>query len=551
MKRYKEADPRDSVARAQEILRGVGLDMQPVLMDHGASIFSARLSDAATGFGTNGKGASADLCLASAYGEAMERLQNGYAFDAACEARTESHGGFAIAPDEAAGTLTFDDVLRELPFFSQDLRLSFEDAVAHAPSDGEAALAYWRARMQGVFALVPYFRPRDGQLVYLPDQLIGSLCGSNGLCAGNTGPEALCEGMSELCERYAKHRIFTDRLCPPTVERSFIDKHCPEVAQMMDELTAAWPQLRLRVFDANLGQGLPVVGVLSVDTAHGAYRVKFGSHPSFAVALERCLTEFFQGMDASNEGALDFYFTSFDAQSRKSLGMPEVWPDMMTMDVGPVHTGLFGGTPDWEFSPWGVDDGLSNEEALAQLTGVLTRVGGDVYVRDMGYLGFPAYRVYVPGVSCASLVHGPTMDKATRLQGALGRAVCHAVFALERGDVAGAAACLRQTGTQRYLASAQELELREEGMATSQRDELLTAVFGEAAASFAARWRTVDVGASLMDAHEAARAAFSSKRREQARKSREDANDRLRCTLKDRMAQRFPDQARLVELPWG
>ena len=548
MRRYKDADPKDSVSRAQEILRGVGLDMRPTLADHGASIFSARLVDAATGFATNGKGASADLCLASAYGEAMERLQNGYAFDAGCEARTEAHAGFVVAPDEAARKVSLDEALDELPFLADDLRLSFGKADGACGAD--EALSYWRARVRGSFTLVPFFRPRDGRLVYLPEQLVSSICGSNGLCAGNTGPEALCEGMGELAERYAKHRILAKKLCPPQVPRSFIEQSCPALAQTMDEIAGIWPQLRLRVFDASLGCGLPVVGVLALDGARGAYRVKFGAHPSFSVALERCLTEFFQGMDAGDEDALAAYFTDFDACSRARAGMPESWPDMMTMDVGPVHRGLFCGAPDWEFFPWGAGDDLSNEAALPRLAGVLACTGGDVYVRDAGYLGFPAYRVYVPGVSCVSAVHGPAMDKATRLQDAFGRLVSCAVFSVERGDAAGAAAYLRQTGVQRFLAAAQEIELRAEGVPADVRDELLSAVFGSAVAAYAARWRADDVGASLMEARDAVAAAFTSGRRVQAQKTREDACDALRCTLKDRMRGYFPDQARLAELPW-
>ncbi len=47
--------------------------------------------------------------------------------------------------------------------------------------------------------------------------------------------------------------------------------------------------------DCSLGLGFPVIGTVVIFKDKNKYAFKFGSDPDMAIALERCLTEFFQG----------------------------------------------------------------------------------------------------------------------------------------------------------------------------------------------------------------------------------------------------------------
>ena len=128
-----------------------------------------------------------------------------------------------------------------------------------------------------------------------------SLCGSNGGGAGNTPAEAIGHGLDEICERYAKQQIYTKRLTPPTISAEYIEDNYRFLHTIIQEVQEKYGY-KVIVKDASLDKNLPVVAVLIIDQLNHKYLVNFGSHPSFAVALERCFTELFQVFDPENTG---------------------------------------------------------------------------------------------------------------------------------------------------------------------------------------------------------------------------------------------------------
>ena len=82
IKNYKNREPMDTVAYIKNILSDAGIEVDARFYHEDVSnVDSCRIKITNKGFqnndiGTNGKGMNKEYCLASAYGEFMERLQN-------------------------------------------------------------------------------------------------------------------------------------------------------------------------------------------------------------------------------------------------------------------------------------------------------------------------------------------------------------------------------------------------------------------------------------------------------------------------------------------
>lgn len=78
MERLKEQDPYRTVIQIRRILEELGIFITESWIDSSvSSLFSVRIVISGTQVGSNGKGVTRILALASAYGEFMERLSNG------------------------------------------------------------------------------------------------------------------------------------------------------------------------------------------------------------------------------------------------------------------------------------------------------------------------------------------------------------------------------------------------------------------------------------------------------------------------------------------
>ena len=60
---------------------------------------------------------------------------------------------------------------------------------------------------------------------------------------------------------------------------------------------------------------------------------------------------------------------------------------------------LFSDQESYAFSGFEHPVARSDDEDLAYVVGKVNELGFDMYVRDVSYLGFPSYHVYIPGMS--------------------------------------------------------------------------------------------------------------------------------------------------------
>ena len=245
-------------------------------------------------------------------------------------------------------------------------------------------------RQDSSICCVPFVNYYTGEETYIPLRAIDIMCGSNGLCAGNTKEEALVQGLSELCERYVNRRIIEDKITPPDIPRSYIKANYPQLERII--YTLEGHGLGITIKDCSLGERYPVVAVICRDVVTEKYFIKFGASPDLGIAIERCLTETFQGRSLKSRRWLKKRFYVEDAKFIKRN----------------IETNLHNGNGYYPLSFFGASksafkgwfySGNSNEKYLDEMTKVLTENGFDIYIRDWSATSFPTYQIYIPGIS--------------------------------------------------------------------------------------------------------------------------------------------------------
>ena len=294
---YKCADPLSTINRVRQALERCGLfTIEKGFYHPSANVACSRvmLGDEellSFGVGTNGKGMNMRYALASAYGEFLERLQNGMLFPNR-QLQFSPNGLFRFGPDEILCTpeetvAECGDIVRE---------------IFNLSTDADALNLLKQAFGDKRVLCAPFADITGGCVRNVPIKLFYNTSGTNGMCAGNTPLEAIVHGISEIAERFAMREIYMERITPPIVP-----PECFEGTVIHDRLEAMRPLgYRYEIRDCSLGIGLPVIGLLLFNEK-GEHTFHLGADPRAHVALERCLTEIFQGSEEDILAAVEQY----------------------------------------------------------------------------------------------------------------------------------------------------------------------------------------------------------------------------------------------------
>lgn len=335
---------------------------------------------------SNGKGATREAALASAYGEMIERLSTRYLWADFMLDPILNEVGFVHQPDERwleVGESWPEDWLDE----------HWHDAYVK-----ENALTIPMLRDingggtgRGVCAL-PYVRQSDQRTCYIPVNMIANLFVSNGMSAGNNAAEAQVQGLSEIFERAIKNRIIEGAICLPQVPESVLAT-LPSIQAGLQALNEQG--FHVRALDASLGGQYPVMAVVLQHSDGGVY-ASFGAHTQFSVALERALTELLQGRALGELSGFPAPTTDME-----QVCDPHNIELHFIDSSGVVSWAILGDEPDVEFFDWHHQPRWSddNETACEQLKALIHAEGHQVYVSEFTALGAYACRILVPGFS--------------------------------------------------------------------------------------------------------------------------------------------------------
>lgn len=388
--KHKDRDPLQTVETIRGILDDIGLKTTLRWTSHQfGGTHSNRVTVEGTTIATNGKGTTEEYAMASGYAELMERIQNKLTGQRIHVSDTYTTNGFYDFPDER--TVTAADIAsRHDPVVDGWL----EGWGVHTDAERIRALESFSKsyypRDDGMLAEIPYVDVFDGELRWLSPSMYRGVYASNGMAAGNTLEECLVQGLSEICERYVIRKVLRGEVTPPRIPHEELAAW--SVGELIDRIEEGG-RYRVVVHDGSLGKGYPVVVTAIVDHFRGTMGVNCGSHPSMAVAVERTLTEAFQGKDINR------FTTMTDIAPLAKTAAHSNLRSVVHDGSGSYPPSSFMGTPSWEYVRWPSDEGLTNAELLDRMVDLLRRDGFRLLVRDTSFLGFPSCHILVPGMS--------------------------------------------------------------------------------------------------------------------------------------------------------
>ncbi|WP_027183149.1 YcaO-like family protein [Desulfovibrio inopinatus] len=365
---HKDRLPAETVAKIQAILHELGIGaehpMTEVWQNPVDDCHSVRVWDPSYPLvGANGKGISEVYCLASAYAEFIERLQC-YSFRW-FGALGQIYPRKPIHHDEVVCSV--DDLMQDIPEILHDV----VDDPGDLSVDSLMCLPFWDVNAR--------------QLRMLPYYLMLTGIKSTGMSAGNTPEEALCQGICEIMERYAAREVIQGAYIPPTIPLEELPLESHGLKHMLDMLHGKGFEVIVK--DCTMGGTIPVLAAIVIDHAKDRFNLCFGSDPVFDVALQRCITELYQG-----RAELPHSFSYWQVQ-RPPL------KDYYNRVYATLSI-LLNNAPSTNFQAAFTAPGQSNTAYFTFMCEKVHALGYPMYVRDFSFLGFPTYYVYIQGMSC-------------------------------------------------------------------------------------------------------------------------------------------------------
>ena len=354
MKKYKEYPPDVTIANIKSILAQNNIKVK-ITQSNNSYFYSCRIDICnkrlkKLGFGTNGKGMDESYSLASGYAELMERLQN----------------KILLINNSICFETHLKNLLLKQHIIDND---NNDNCLFYNTSEIE----FYSVKEKCVRQFSAY----------------NFLCqtGSNGMCAGNTTKEAITQGICEIFERFAIDQIFNNKLSLPTIPIDYYKG--TNLYKRINRYLKQNDNIKVIIKDCSLNQGLPVVGVLIIDTVNQVYNFTLGADCNPIIATERCFTELFQ----NTKSIIGAPF-SFNCE-------PNAWDleKITTYGCGHWPISIFNDNTKFSFNPNSCFYSNEIENDLQYCIKIIDKLGYDIYIRDNSFLGFPTYYIVIPGMS--------------------------------------------------------------------------------------------------------------------------------------------------------
>ena len=250
----------------------------------------------------NGKGISKEYALASGYSELYERftgfgpLTSDFFLNYFIKQNNYKKYGYFENKNEQYED--YKDVINCCEKFKEFFSKTFDDN--NYLSKIFTLLLNNEAKYKDKIVTIPFYSFNDeSQIKYFSNDLINVIQGSSGLCAGNTLEEALNQGMAECYEHYVGSQIFNTNqefyyelnLNYLNLEENIINK-----IKSLKDLGYT-----IQIFDLSYNFNVPVIMTLLTDRSNHVQYANLGSSPIINIAIERTITEMYQGFFQLNE----------------------------------------------------------------------------------------------------------------------------------------------------------------------------------------------------------------------------------------------------------
>lgn len=382
---YKDARPTDTVEKIKAILGRYGIETEECWSNSDVPhCYSLRINIVGTSIGANGKGINKEFALASGYGELIERFQQGLIW----RNKVQIDGNVSSSDAQSVPVCAEALLQRNLRWYEAYAR-KLQQLTGISLTEKQIMAQY--ADRDGNVQATPFYCVNTATTEYLPAELIKAVYGTNGGAAGNTIEEAIVQAISEIVERSHKLRVIFEEIAVPEIPEEVLQS-CPVAYEIIGFLRSSG--YRVVIKDCSLGTKFPVVCVCLVNCKTGKYHTHFGAHPNFEIALQRTLTETFQGRNIKHiTRHEDFYYTADNTFELRYL-MTE-----LVKGTSEKPPRFFFRQSEQPYSPSVGFSGGNNRECLKECFDFFREQGYDILVRDCSCLGFPTCQVIIPGYS--------------------------------------------------------------------------------------------------------------------------------------------------------
>lgn len=407
---YKDDTPQNTIKRIKNILDNIGIKTKEFLYENRGICYSCRITLANQGLesldiGVNGKGMSPEYSLASGYAELMERLQNKFLVNEAMRHSSKIPNGralqFRFFPDEMMMRSSLEDFFRKIKYLFPNydcehqqhlceklIGLSDKSTGQHGNKIVPTPQMEW--------LVVPFAKisPKGNSIENVPI-ILARANSSTGLCAGNTPQEAILQGINEIFERYVLQQLYIKCITPPSYPKEYFAH--TDIADRLDRLEA--DGYIYDVKDMSLEKGFPVVGLILTNTRNGTTMFRLGADLSPEIALERCLTEIYQGRTEEHPRFIEYPHHSFvDIESNPHYRNNE-YKKSLKDGTGFFPKSIFAGSPSYQFQHPVLHRSGSSTADFRNMVQFLYENDYILLIRDNSFLGFCAYQVMIPGLS--------------------------------------------------------------------------------------------------------------------------------------------------------
>ena len=397
---YKNCPPEETINNIRKILYSVGIFLTEESGYYNgffhSHVYISNKDLRQFNIATNGKGKTAAYALASAYSEMMERLQNGYKFYGTRYAsplflkelsKNKKNNTYLKKIVESHANLKYIAYPDELHIPLRKYLLSSDNIFENKQSN--YLLTHGDNSFLDKFDLccIPYLNIFTGNFHLLPTDCYYS--GSNGMCAGNTPPEALIQGFCELFERYALKQILLNQAIPPKIPLAYF-----EGTDIYNKIIK-FEHIKVIVLDCSFKKSLPVIGTIIINTSNNTYCLEMAGASTATVALERCITEHYQNGNPTDEMPNLFEKNTYDKNERYR----QFYKQSSGFGKFNVHR-LLKEPAEYEFEGFHTIIGDSFEEELSYIIyNILIPNNCNCFIRDNSILGFPTFHIYIPEIS--------------------------------------------------------------------------------------------------------------------------------------------------------
>ena len=388
--KFKDAKPEETVALIKRLLSELNITLTEKWNETGIEdCWGVRVVDECKAHGTNGKGVTKDFARASAYAEFMERLCLGKFFYKK-QSLTENPevNLHTFAPD---GRYMTKQELIENGEWMDPIIEEYGSGLTREKLANQCVMYAGREPV----LTVPYYSLFEDKYVYIPTEFEEHVYSANGCCVGNTRNEAWIHALSEIMERHNCIKLMLSGESIPVISDNQLEKYSI-VSRILEKIKKK-EDFEVTVFDLSLGTGFPVIATRTIDKKNHSYMVNVGADPVVEIAIQRTLTETFQGQSLNHFSA---YCTRM-LDNVKEVNAANNVLNQLETGHGLFTCDFFSEELNNTVSNFDFPDNTSktNKELLEYMLDIFRKLGKPVYVRNASILGFPCYRFIVPGFS--------------------------------------------------------------------------------------------------------------------------------------------------------